>query len=245
MIRRNFLELDLLDADMSEVIEDVFRYLNDSSDSSSSVDSRFLFTPNPEMYVEIQGNFEFKSVLKKAYWLLPDGVGVKLWAKLFGVEYSNRLTGVDFLDAFLSENIDQKVYLVGGAAGSAQNLANKYSEQIVGIYDGQVSESENAQILSSINDSGATVVFVALGAPKQELWINSVSGLSTGVKLWVGVGGAFDFLAGKQFRAPKFFRLFALEWLYRLYREPSRIKRIYSAVFVFSWICVKAFFSKK
>jgi len=245
MIKRSFLGLDLLDADMSEVIEDVFRYLNDSSDSFSSVDYRFLFTPNPEMYVEIQENFVFKSVLKKAYWLLPDGIGIKLWAKVFGLEYANRLTGVDFMDQFLKENVDQKVYLVGGAAGSAPNLANKYPPQIVGFYDGQVSESENAQILSRINESGATVVFVALGAPKQELWINSVANLGLGVKLWVGVGGAFDFLAGKQFRAPKVFRMFALEWLYRLYRDPIRIKRIYKAVFVFSWISLRSLLLKK
>jgi N-acetylglucosaminyldiphosphoundecaprenol N-acetyl-beta-D-mannosaminyltransferase len=96
---------------------------------------------------------------------------------------------------------------------------------IVGIRDGYFSEDEESKIIELINSSNADVLLVALGAPRQERWIHQSKHRLT-VKICIGVGGTFDVLAGKAQRAPEFFQKNGLEWLYRLYKEPWRFKRM-------------------
>jgi N-acetylglucosaminyldiphosphoundecaprenol N-acetyl-beta-D-mannosaminyltransferase len=232
MNKKSFLGLDLVDSKMSE-------FLTEITARHTSVDNpKIIFTPNPEMYVEASKNPEFFKVLTKADYLLPDGFGIQLWSRLlFGFKFKSRLTGVDFMKLVLEQNFGS-VFLLGGSQGSAEIVQKKYFN-VVDFYDGKVSDDFNDTIVEKINASGAEIVFVGLGAPKQEFWIVKNVAKLKNVKLIAGVGGSIDFLAGKQIRAPKILRIFGLEWLFRLCAQPKRFFRIWNAVIVFSLLCIK------
>ena len=121
-------------------------------------------------------------------------------------------------------------------AKSAKEILSKKHPglKIVGTHAGSPKIKEEQSIREKIDDSKADFLFVAYGAPKQEIWISrNLKKLET-VKVAVGVGGAFDFVAGKRKRAPKWMQKIGLEWLYRLLQQPTRIKRIYNATIKFS-----------
>ncbi|MBI5152463.1 WecB/TagA/CpsF family glycosyltransferase [Candidatus Peregrinibacteria bacterium] len=148
-----------------------------------------------------------------------------------------RVAGTDLM-ASICEKVAQtghKIFLLGAALGiaekTAQSLALRFpSLKIVGIHAGF---PEEIGIIEKINNSGADVLFVAFGAPKQEKWIHENLSRLPNIKIAIGVGGAFDFLAGKLHRAPSFMRKIGLEWLVRLFQEPKRIRRIFNAVIKF------------
>lgn len=239
--RQEFLGLQFV----SSILDDVVNFLRWEFKNSRE-QALMVFTPNPEMVVEMTKNAEFGEVLKQADYLLPDGVGIIWMAKLlFGIKLQERITGSDLSKRIIEEFDKERIFVVGGSPGAAESLQKKYSN-IVGMFDGVVDVvADQKQLVEKINSSGATVVLVALGAPKQEFWIAENIEKFESVKLLVGVGGSIDFLAGKQKRAPKFFQNFGLEWMYRLFKEPSRFKRIFNAVFVFGWICLKERFLGK
>lgn len=161
-----------------------------------------------------------------------------------------RVTGTDLLPAIfaLAARRDENIFLLGAAEGVAEAVAEKFSAtnetlrqaqgdivrgnhvlNIVGTYAGSPRAEDEAAIIERINASGATILFVAYGAPAQELWLaRNLPKLST-VKIAIGVGGAFDFHAGRVTRAPRVFRALGLEWLWRLIREPRRLPRIWNA----------------
>ncbi len=140
-----------------------------------------------------------------------------------------KISGADFiwpLARFAAEN-KYRLFLLGGAPTIAERTALKlqtdiYDLRIGGVYSGQASEVE--EILSAINKSKADILLVAFGAPKQEIWLSKYL-KKTCCKLAIGVGGTFDFIAGAKSRAPHWMQRSGLEWLFRLYKEPSRIKR--------------------
>jgi N-acetylglucosaminyldiphosphoundecaprenol N-acetyl-beta-D-mannosaminyltransferase len=234
MNKINFLGLDLVNAIFIDFFEEIKLIL---SSSNSEVSQKIIFTPNPEMYVEMQKNKDFFDCLKKADYLLPDGFGILLWSKLlFGKKFEERLTGVDFTEELLKFG-KSKVYIVGGQVGAAKVVDSKF-ESVVGFFDGIVNEANTEKIISEINSSEAEIVLVALGAPKQEFWIIDNLKLLPKVKLFAGIGGSIDFMSGVQKRAPLVFRKLGLEWLWRLFLEPKRIVRISRATIVFSWICI-------
>ncbi|MDD3861933.1 MAG: WecB/TagA/CpsF family glycosyltransferase, partial [Candidatus Gracilibacteria bacterium] len=138
-----------------------------------------------------------------------------------------------------------KIYLLGAKEGTAEKvkeiLEKKYHKiQIVGTFSGSPSPEEEKEITNLIKESNANVLFVAYGAPKQELWIARNIKKMPQVKLAIGIGGAFNFIAGILKRAPKFMQKMGIEWLYRLFQEPSRIKRIYNATVKFSLKVLKS-----
>ena len=97
----------------------------------------------------------------------------------------------------------------------------------------------NKQLIRRINNAQPEILFVALGAPKQEIWIYENLKKMPSVKLAMGVGGSFDFISGRIKRAPLIFQRLGLEWLWRLILEPRRIKRIYNATAKFGWVVLK------
>lgn len=148
-----------------------------------------------------------------------------------------RVCGSDlFLD--LCQQSEAKIFLLGAGEGVAEKTAKILKKQnpkikITGIYAGNPHQKEDTKTVNLINKSQAELLFVAYGAPKQELWINrNLNKLKT-IKVAMGIGGSFDFVAGVQKRAPLFFRKLGLEWLWRLIREPKRFKRIWNATAVF------------
>ena len=150
------------------------------------------------------------------------------------------MTGSDLFPDLLrlAAKRKKKVFLLGAADGVANIVKRKFEKkiqnlEISGTYAGSPSEMDENNICQKIDASGAELLFVAFGAPQQELWIARNLARLKIIKFAVGVGGTFDFYAGIIQRAPNFFCRFGLEWLWRLMHEPKRLKRIWNATFCF------------
>lgn len=233
MKKRTLFGLEFIDGSL----EETFNYVEESLKHGHRL---VIATPNPEMIVETRSSSDFFSILKSADMNLPDGFGLILASRILGDRINNRTTGVDFVEYFLQHDSMHKVFLLGGFTGSAAAVVQKFqSALIVGIYDGEIDERSRSSVISKIEESGAEILFVALGSPKQEIWIRDNNSCFSNVRLFMGVGGSLDFLAGKQRRAPRVLRNIGMEWFWRLIKEPKRIRRIFNAVFVFSWIVLK------
>jgi N-acetylglucosaminyldiphosphoundecaprenol N-acetyl-beta-D-mannosaminyltransferase len=152
----------------------------------------------------------------------------------------SRVTGADLLFKIVADSQKKgwKIYLLGARPGVAsvaiENLLKKYPQAIfAGSFAGTPAETHEDELAGRINLAQPDILFVAYGSPAQEEWIyRNLSKLET-VKVAIGVGGAIDFAAGKAKRAPKLLRSLGLEWLWRLLRQPARIRRIWNATFVF------------
>lgn len=190
----------------------------------------YVVTPNPELVIMARKDPEYAKTLAGASLTLADGVGVVHAAKILGRPLKGRVPGVDFagnLMAGLAEN-GKTLFLLGAKPGVAQqaaeNLRAKYPGlQICGVHDGYF--QDDAPVIEAVKAAGADVLFVCLGAPKQENWMEQ-NGPATGAHLAVGLGGSLDVFAGTVKRAPKAWQKLGLEWLYRLIKEPSRIGRM-------------------
>ncbi len=158
-----------------------------------------------------------------------------------------RVTGTDMMELICKNIADsRKIYLLGGTPGIANKTASilkkKWHTNIVGTNSGSADESAEDEIVKDINRSRADILFVAFGAPKQELWIARNLEKFQSVKVVIGIGGAFDFISGNIKRAPSIMRKLGIEWLYRLILQPSRIKRIINATIVFPLTIIKSSF---
>ena len=158
-------------------------------------------------------------------------------ARILGTPLKGKVAGVELgreVLAFASDD-GLPVYFLGGKPGVTEAAAEKMREaypalQICGMHDGyfQKSGEENDAVLNLINESGAKILFVCLGAPAQEKWIAQNKDRLPGVQILMGLGGSLDVYAGTVKRAPKIFIKLGLEWLYRLLKEPRRIGRMMS-----------------
>ncbi len=160
-------------------------------------------------------------------------------------EFKERVTGADLVMEIckrISENEDDrenlKIFMLGAREGVAEKakkvLEEKYKGlRISGTWAGTPLPRDEKQIIRKINDSEADILFVAYGAPAQELWITrNLKKLKT-IKVALGIGGTFDYIAGVRKRSPLWMQKIGLEWFYRLIIQPSRIKRIYNATIKF------------
>lgn len=192
---------------------------------------RQICTVNPEFIMAAQKDWEFRQILNHSALNIPDGVGVLWAAKRLGHPLRERVGGSDLIlqIAQRASSVGWKVFLLGGAEGVAEQTATKLrsmypSINIVGAFAGSPSIDLEAQIAARIKASSAEILLVAYGAPQQDKWI--ARNLDrTGAAIGMGVGGSFDFIIGKQKRAPKWIQRIGLEWLYRLGREPWRWRR--------------------
>ncbi len=189
-------------------------------------------TANAEMVMMAQENKKLLEVLQKADLVVPDGAGVLWAAEQQGESFPERVTGCDLLHHLLQAAKDNniKVYCLGGAEGVVkQALENAAAElgdlPVVGYHSGYFTDEEEVEILKDIERSGAQLVFVAFGVPKQEFWIRDRLAHLEGV-VAMGVGGSFDVMAGMLKRAPLWMQRNRLEWLYRLLLQPKRIIRM-------------------
>ncbi len=187
-------------------------------------------TPNPEIVQLARRDPEVGRVLSDADLVIPDGVGVVYAATILGRPLKGRVPGIEFAAALMARMAGKgkRLFLLGAKPGVAElaaaNLAVEYPGLVVcGTHDGYF--QEDAPVAETIRRARADVVFVCLGAPKQEMWI-ARNGADTGARLLVGLGGSLDVFAGQVKRAPKAFQKLGLEWFYRLCRQPSRIGRM-------------------
>lgn len=190
----------------------------------------YVVTPNPEFILSARKDEAFRTVLNRADLALPDGIGVVYAARILGRPLKGRAPGVDFAQALMARmaQTGKSLYLLGAKPGVAEKAAENLRKahpglRICGTHDGYFKEDE--PVVEAIRASGADVIFVCLGAPKQELWM-AKNGPQTGARLAVGLGGCLDVFAGTVQRAPEGWQKAGLEWLYRLIKEPSRIGRM-------------------
>ena len=191
-----------------------------------------VVTANTEFVMEAQHNAPFRQCINDAALCVADGAGL-IWASRYlGKPLPERVTGTDLLAALASRCADRgyRLYLLGAAPGVAELAAQRLQQlapglQIAGTYAGSPARGEELAIIERVRAASADVLCVAYGAPAQELWITR-NRARLPVAVAMGVGGAYDFLAGRQKRAPRLLQRLSLEWLYRLYREPWRWRRM-------------------
>jgi N-acetylglucosaminyldiphosphoundecaprenol N-acetyl-beta-D-mannosaminyltransferase len=189
-------------------------------------------TINPEFIMIAQNDPNFRHILSRADLCVPDGVGLLWAAKHLGLLLPQRVTGSDGVP-IVAERAAQKgwrLYFLGAAPGVADKAADVLRArhpalQIVGTHSGSPAAEEEDSLVERVNQSGADILFVAYGAPEQDKWIaRNLPRLQ--VKMAMGVGGAFDFVAGVLPRAPLWMQRLGLEWLFRLYLQPWRLRRM-------------------
>lgn len=191
-----------------------------------------IFTPNTEIVMMAQKSKEFKKILNSSDLNLPDGVGLLMASKIKDLGIKEKIAGIDFANKILDycNKTGKSIFLLGGERGIAQiaadNIKKTYKNiEIKGTYHGYFEKKDQFKVIDIINEKKPDVIFVALGAPKQEEWIYKNRKLLN-ANIAMGVGGSIDIWAGKAKRAPKIFIKLGLEWLYRVLKQPARIKRI-------------------
>lgn len=192
----------------------------------------FIASVNPEICISAAQNPALREVLSKADLGIPDGIGIVLASRLRGGKIKNRVAGIDLMNALVSHaaKSGEKIFLLGAAEGvaaaAAENLQKKYPGLVIaGTHHGYVPPEEEARVADKIAASGADIVFVGLGSPRQEFFV-SRHGQRTKARVLMVVGGAFDVISGRLKRAPLIYQRLGLEWLYRVLQEPKRFKRI-------------------
>lgn len=203
-----------------------------------------IATVNNEFIVEAQKNKEFKEILNSASLSVADSTGVVRAVKYLYGQNIERIPGADLFFEICRQAVKKKhrIYLLGGRENVAKmaklRLQNSYRGlHVVGTKDGvMISNNKNSgEIISEINKTKPDVLFVALGAPKQDIWIsNNLEKINCSV--FVGIGGTLDYVSGSVMRAPKIMRDAGLEWLFRLAVQPKRIGRIFKATVVFAYL---------
>lgn len=190
----------------------------------------YAVTPNAEFVQRAQKDEAFRAALNGADLILPDGIGVVHAAKILGRPLQGRTPGCDFaaaLCAWMAEE-GKRLFLLGAKPSVAEQAGANLTAAhpgltVCGVHDGYF--TEDGPVVEAIRAAGADVVFVCLGAPKQEYWMMA-HGPETGASFLIGLGGSLDVFAGTVKRAPKAWQKLGLEWLYRLLKQPSRIGRM-------------------
>ena len=190
-----------------------------------------VVTLGTEMVVAARRDARFRATLAASALNVCDTVGVLAAARRRGARIAERVTGVELLERLCAAAAREglPIYLLGGAPGvaieAARALAERYPGlRVAGAGDGYFPPERANAVAEEIARSGARMLFVGLGSPRQEFWIADHLAQS-GAGAGIGVGGAFDAVIGKVPRAPESWRRLNLEWLYRLLREPHRWRR--------------------
>ncbi len=190
-----------------------------------------VITLNAEIVYRAQQDPYLKELINSANLVTPDGIGIVWAAHKLGYKLEERVTGIDMLYSLCSNAVQKgwKIYLLGASPGVAMVAGERLCKiypglKICGSRDGYFKEKDVEYIVNEIKQKSPDILFVGLGAPKQEYWINKNKD-KLGVPVCIGVGGSFDVIAGVKKRAPDILIKLNLEWLFRLVCEPKRLKR--------------------
>ncbi len=191
-----------------------------------------IVTANPEIIELASKNGELASVIRNADMVLPDGVGLVYASRIKGAPLPERITGIDIAYKILEylAASGKSVYFLGAKPGVAKRAAENLKTAlpgliIAGAHDGYFNAEQEKEIVAGINNSGADFLCVALGAPKQELFLTRHK-YELAARVGIGIGGSLDIWSGDKKRAPIFWQKHGIEWLYRLITEPSRLVRM-------------------
>lgn len=198
-------------------------------------ESRYVCVCNVHSVVTAQQDIAFKSIINGADMSTPDGMPLAWMLRAMGFPHQQRIYGAELMWRLCgwASATGQSVYLYGSTTTVLEKLQGRLRQafpilKIAGAYSppfGEISEEEDRRIVEEINRSGAPVIFVGLGCPKQERWMAGHRGRIQATM--IGVGAAFDFHAGTITQAPLWMRNAGLEWFYRLMTEPRRLWRRY------------------
>ena len=191
-----------------------------------------VYTPNSEIILYAYKNPDYLDIINRGNMITPDGIGVVHASKILKRPLKERVSGFDLANVVLQKiaTTGKKVYLFGGKPGVAEDAAKKITELypgtvICGTADGYFDAEKEQKIIADISQQQPDLLFVCLGFPKQETWIDAHKN-ELGAKVLMGIGGSLDVFAGTAKRAPEAFQKLGLEWLYRLIKQPSRFIRM-------------------
>jgi len=221
-----------------------------------NLDYGVVFTPNVDHIILLQNDPVFAEVYEEADYRLCDSKILYIVSRFLGTPIREKISGSDFFPAFCNyhkDNEDIRIFLLGAKEGVAlqaqENINKKIGREIVvGAHSPSFGFEENEQecleIVEKIKKSGATVLAVGVGAPKQEKWIYKYKAYLPSIKIFLAIGATIDFEAGNKRRAPKWITEIGLEWLHRLLSEPKRLWRRYliGGPF-FCWLVLKQKFN--
>lgn len=222
----NILGVKVDKVNVNEASDKIIEYIKEKTKVAS------VFTPNSEIIMMGYRDEEFRNILNNSELLTADGIGVVYASKIVKNPISERAAGYDIACATLEKlaKLGGSVYLFGSKPGVAElageNIVKKYpGVKIAGYSDGYFDEEKEKTIIANINRANPDLVFVCLGAPKQEKWIAAHRDELPNA-VYMGIGGSLDVFAGTVKRAPDFFIKHKIEWLYRLCKQPSRFVRM-------------------
>jgi len=188
-----------------------------------------IVTPNPEIIVTSQDDHELREILNSADLRVPDGISMVVVSKLLGKPLKERVSGIDLMLKLIEVSAlkKYKIFLYGGGPGIAEKAAQKLSSKhpglvIVGIENGYT--KDDAEVIKKIKTTKPDLLFVGLGAGRQERWLNRHL-KQLDVPVGMVIGGSMDVISGLKKRAPEWMQKTKIEWLYRLITEPTRWKR--------------------
>lgn len=225
MDKVNILGVNVDKVTYDEAVDKIYQMLNQKGNHA-------VFTPNSEIILMAYKDEAFCEILNSADLLTADGIGVVHASKIVRNPVPGRVAGYDMARGIIEKisHSGHRLYMFGGKPGVAETAEEKLKEQypllnIVGTHNGYFAPEEVDSIIEDINQSGADLLFVCLGAPTQEKWIyNNRDKLNCHVMM--GIGGSLDVFAGTAQRAPDIWCKLGIEWLYRLIKEPWRLPRM-------------------
>lgn len=246
MVRNTLLGITLPNETIAIILEKIKKYL------SAQKEFCHIVSLNPENLVIARKSSEFKKVIETAQIKIIDGVGIVLAARTLGMTIGKRISGVNLMKNLIvyAGESSLTVLFLGGRPNLANTLAECYGERFseakfIGI-EGfknihKQTITEKKKIMSIVRQNKPHLIFTAFGSPWQELWLARHKRQFNGM-VCMGVGGAFDFLAGRVKRAPTWIQRIGLEWLYRLLRQPWRWRRQVRLI-EFIWLVLKEWLS--
>ncbi len=223
--RLNILGVGIDCIDSEEALTQIENFIADGNPHQ-------VVTANAEIIYQASRNEKMRNVINQAQMVTADGSGVVWASKQLGRPLRQRVTGIDLVNSICEQSARKgwKLYILGSAPGvaatAAVNIRQKFPGcNIVGTHHGYFNAKEEKQIVAELLQLQPDVLFVALGAPKQEYWIaEHMAQLQIPVSM--GIGGSMDVLSGNVKRAPRWMQKMSLEWLYRLLIQPTRFKRV-------------------
>lgn len=246
MGRIDIMNIQIDNVSMSEAIDKIDTMVNEKH-------FKMVVTPNVDHIIKLQSDCEFKEVYDNSDLILTDGKILVWSAKLLGKKVKEKVSGSDLFPVLCKHASEKnyKVFFLGGNEGvarkAAETLINKYPNlNVVGTYSPpygfEKSEEENNKIINMLLNKEPHILFVGLGAPKQEKWIYKFKDKYK-VPVSLGIGASFDFIAGTVKRAPEWMQNCGLEWFYRFLCEPKRLfKRYFIDDSKFLVLLIKEFF---
>lgn len=223
MEKVNFYGVGLNLLDTKEALNICNQYLDENN-------TQTIFFLNAHYYNLSCKDYLYRKVLNESTLLLNDGLGVSLGLKFKGIKEKENMNGTDFipklLELFAKNN--NKIFCLGAKEEVIKEVPKKLKSKykninIVGFKSGYFNKENEEKVIYDINNSGAEILIIGMGAPLQEIWVSENKHKLKSVKLIIAGGAIFDFISEKVSRAPKIIRKLRLEWIYRLYLEPKRL----------------------